>query len=158
MAKTKILLLEPIPQLGEEGEAVEVKAGFFRNYLGPNKKAIPFSYGNRKQVEALQNRRLARKAKELGSAQELATKIEALRLAIAVKTGDQGRMFGSVTAENLSDHIKQSCGISIDRKQIQLYTAIKTLGQHTTKIKIHPEVSAELRFEVVSENPIVEEA
>lgn len=157
MAKTKILLLEPVAKLGDEGQAVEVKPGFFRNFLGPRKMAIPFSRGNRKQMEALQQRREARRAQELGHAQELASKLGALRLAIAVKTGEQGRMFGSVTSADLSQRIQDEAGITIDRKHIQLYNPIKTLGQHSTKIKLHPEVSAQLQFEVVSENPIAEE-
>ncbi len=156
MAKTKILLLEPVSNLGDEGQSVEVKAGYFRNFLGPKGKAIPLTQGNRKQIEALQARRQERKAKELGGAQAIAAQIEALRLVIRVKTGDQGRMYGAVTAAELSKALESESAIHIDRKDIALHTPIKALGQHTTKIRLHPEVSAQLQFEIVSENAVVE--
>ena len=108
---------------------------------------------NRKQVEALKKRRAEREATELNGAQELAKKLEKTSLAFAVTTGEGGKMFGSVTSADLHDKLV-AAGFTIDRKRIHLHTPVKTLGKHTVKVKLHEDVSVELPFDVVSENPI----
>lgn len=153
MATTDILLLEPIEGLGGEGDKVTVKAGFARNYLLPNKKALPVNRANQKYIDALQTRRAEREAKELDGAKEIAARIEKTNIAIAVKTGEGGKMFGAVTAADLIGRLKEE-GIELNKKQVNLYTPVKTLGKHTTKVKLHPEVAVEFEWEVVSENPI----
>ena len=155
MAKREVLLITPIENLGEEGETVEVKAGFARNYLLPKKLAVPMNEANRKQMEALERARGMRLARELSSAEELAARLRELHIAIPVKTGPGGRLFGSVTAADLRNRLAEE-GLKIDRKRVSIYNPIKTLGKHTTTIKLHPEVSFNLEFEVVSENPIEE--
>ncbi len=155
MATADILLVQPVEGLGNEGDEVKVRAGYARNYLLPKKIAIPLTRANRKQVEALKRARGLRELKELDSAKELAAKIEGLHIAIAVKTGEGGRMFGAVTAADLFEKVVEA-GIEIDKKKVLLYTPIKELGKHGTTVKLHPEVSVELSFDVVSENPIVE--
>jgi large subunit ribosomal protein L9 len=112
---------------------------------------------NRKQIEALQKARDAREARELEAAQAVAEKISQVHIAIAVKTGEGGKMFGAVTAAELHQKLSEA-GIEVDRKRVQLEAPIKTLGQHTTKVRLHAEVSAELAFDVVSENPIEDSA
>lgn len=153
MATTDILLLEPIEGLGSEGDQVTVKAGYARNHLLPRKRALPVNRGNQKYIESLQKRRAEREANELVGAQELGKKIESTNIAIAVKTGEGGKMYGAVTAQDLLDRLKEE-GIELDKKKVNLYTPVKTLGKHTTKVKLHPEVSVEFEWEVVSENPI----
>jgi large subunit ribosomal protein L9 len=133
---------------------VRVRAGYARNFLLPRKIAIPLTAANRKQTEALKKARAIREAKELDGAQALAAKIEGTRVAIAVKTGEGGKMFGAVTAADLHAKLTEA-GVTIDKKKVQLHTPVKTLGQHATKIKLHPDVVVELTFDVVSENPIV---
>ena len=155
MATTDIYLLEPIESLGHEGDRVTVKAGYARNYLFPRKLALTVNRANQKYIDALQKRREARLAKELDYAKELAAKIEAMHFAISVKTGEGGRMFGSVTAADLVARMKEE-GLEIDKKKLNLYTPVKSLGKHTTKIKLHPDFTVELNWEVVSENPIEE--
>ncbi|MGE9293240.1 MAG: 50S ribosomal protein L9 [Puniceicoccales bacterium] len=155
MATTDILLLEPVAGLGGEGDQVNVKAGYARNFLLPRKLALPVNRANQKYIDALQKRRAEREAQELGNAQELAAKIEKVSIAIAVKTGEGGKMFGSVTAQDLIDRFKED-GVELDRKQLNLYSPVKALGKHTTKVKLHPEVTVEFEWEVVSENPIEE--
>lgn len=154
MAHSEILLLKPVENLGGEGDQVRVRAGYARNFLLPRKLAIPLTEANRKQVEALRKARAAREVRELDSAKELAAKIEATRIAIAVKTGEGGKMFGAVTAADIHAKLTEA-GVEIDRKKIHVYNPIKTLGQHTTKIRLHPDVQVEFSFDVVSENPIV---
>jgi large subunit ribosomal protein L9 len=153
MAHSEILLLKPVENLGGEGDQVRVRAGYARNFLFPQKLAIPLTAANRKQTEALKKARALREVKELDGAKELATKIEGTRVAFAVKTGEGGRMFGAITAADLHAKLTEA-GITLDRKRVQLHTPVKTLGQHSAKIKLHPEVTVELNFDVVSENPI----
>lgn len=153
MANSEILLVKPVENLGGEGDQVKVRAGYARNYLLPRGIAVPLTTANRKQVESLKKRRAEREAKELGGAQELAKKLEKKSLAFAVKTGEGGKMFGAITANDIHDKLVAD-GLEIDKKRIHLHTPVKTLGQHSVRIKLHADVSVELNFDVVSENPI----
>lgn len=110
---------------------------------------------NRKRVDALRKRRAERQASELNGAQELAKQLEKLSIAFAVTTGEGGKMFGAITSADLHEKITEA-GIELDRKKIHLYTPVKALGNHFAKIKLHHDVSVELSFDVVSENPIEE--
>jgi large subunit ribosomal protein L9 len=153
MAHSEVLLLKPVDGLGAEGDQVKVRAGYARNFLLPQGMAVPLTQSNRKQVDALKKARALREAKELGGAQELAKQIEKAVIAIAVKTGEGGKLFGAVTANDLHDKLA-AAGITVDKRRIHLGQPVKTLGKHEVKIKLHPEVTVELSFEVVSENPI----
>lgn len=156
MAKSKILLLEPVEHLGSEGDEVQVAAGYARNWLFPRRKAIPVNESNRKQVEALKMRREKRETKELESAQGLKAKIEKVRLAFALKTADGGkRLFGSITVQNIIDRLNEE-GIVLLKKQIHLHGPVKSLGKNVVAVKLHKDVTVDLNFEVVSENPIEE--
>ena len=153
MANSEVLLLKPVDGLGAEGDQVKVRAGYARNYLLPQGKAVPVTQANRKHVESLKKARALREAKELDGAQALAKQIEKAGIAIAVKTGEGGKLFGAVTANDI--HAKlTAAGINVEKRRIHLGQPIKTLGKHEVKIKLHPEVSVELTFDVVSENPI----
>jgi large subunit ribosomal protein L9 len=153
MATTEILLVQPVEGLGAEGDQVKVRAGYARNFLLPRKIAVPVTRANRKQVDVLRKRRAEREQSELSGAQNLARKLEKTSLAFAVKTGEGGRMYGAITALDIHEKLAAS-GFEIDRKKIHLFTPVKTLGKHEVKIRLHPEVSVELPFDVVSENPI----
>lgn len=155
MANTEILLLKPVDGLGGEGDQVKVRAGYARNFLLPQGYAAPLTVANRKRVEALKKRRAEREATELSRAQELAGQLEKVSVAFAVKTGEGGKMFGAITAADLHAKLVEA-GIELDRRRIHLHTPVKTLGKHEVKIKLHAEVSVELAFDVVSENPIEE--
>jgi len=154
MATHEILLIKPVDNLGGEGDQVKVRAGYARNFLLPRGMALPLTKSNRKQVEALKKRRAERETQELAGAQVLAQKLEKTALAFAVKTGEGGKMFGAITAADIHEKIT-AAGFTIERKKIHLYTPVKTLGKHTVKVKLHPEVTVELSFDFVSENPIV---
>ena len=154
MAHSEVLLLKPVDGLGAEGDQVKVRAGYARNFLLPQGMAVPLTLSNRKQVEALKKARGMREAKELNGAQELAAKLQKANIAIAVKTGEGGKLFGAVTANDIHDKLV-AAGIEIEKRRIHLGQPVKTLGKHEVTIKLHPEVSVELSFEVVSENPII---
>ena len=153
MANSEILLLKPVEGLGGEGDQVKVRAGYARNYLLPRGFAAPVTLANRKQVDALKRRRAERESLELNGAQELAKKLEKTSFAFAVKTGEGGKMFGAITGSDVHDKLT-AAGFSIDKKRILLHTPVKTLGKHTVKVKLHADVTVELAFDVVSENPI----
>jgi large subunit ribosomal protein L9 len=154
MSHNEILLIKPVDGLGAEGDQVKVRAGYARNFLLPQGIAVPVTRGNRKQIEALKKRRGEREAKELSTAQEIAARLEKIHIAFAVKTGEGGKMFGAVTGNDIHEKLVQN-GVEIDKRKIHLHTPVKALGQHTVKIKLHADVSVELAFDVVSENPIV---
>lgn len=153
MAYSEILLLQPVENLGAEGDQVKVRAGYARNFLLPQGKAVPLTVANRKQVEALKKARALREAKELDGAQALAKQIEKATIAIAVKTGEGGKLFGAVTANDLHEKLA-AAGIEVEKRRIHLGQPVKTLGKHAVSIRLHPEVTVELNFDVVSENPI----
>ncbi|HVT72936.1 MAG TPA: 50S ribosomal protein L9 [Lacunisphaera sp.] len=153
MANSEVLLLKPVDGLGAEGDQVKVRAGYARNYLLPQGMAMPLTQSNRKRVEALKKARALREAKELDGAQALAKQIEKASIAIAVKTGEGGKLFGAVTANDLHEKLT-AAGIAIEKRRIHLGQPIKTLGKHEVKIKLHADVSVDLSFDVVSENPI----
>jgi len=153
MSHSEILLVKPVEGLGGEGDQVKVRAGYARNFLLPRKIAVPLNAANRKHVDALKKRRAERELSELSGAQELAKKLEKTSLAFAVKTGEGGKMFGAVTSQDVHDKLA-AAGIEIDKKRIQLFTPVKTLGKHEVKVKLHADVTVELSFDVVSENPI----
>ncbi len=154
MSHCEILLLKPVDGLGGEGDQVKVRAGYARNFLLPGGYAVTLTTANRKQVEALKKRRASREAQELAGAQELAKKLEKASLAFVVKTGEGGKMFGAITASDIHDKLA-AAGIEIEKKKIHLHTPVKTIGKHDVKIKLHADVTVELFFDVVSENPIV---
>ncbi len=156
MAYSEVLLVQPVDGLGGEGDQVKVRAGYARNFLLPRSIAVPVTKANRKQIEALKKRRAEREAQELNGAQELGQKIEKVSVAFAVQTGEGGKMFGAITSNDLHAKLVEA-GIEIDKKRIHLHTPVKTLGKHTVKVRLHPEVSVELNFDIVSENPLVEE-
>lgn len=155
MSYSEVLLLKPVDGLGGEGDQVKVRAGYARNFLLPRSIAVPVNASNRKQIEALKRRRAEREALELNNANTLAKKLQSAHLeAFVVKTGDGGKMFGAITAADVHGKLT-AAGFEIDRKRIHLFNPIKALGRHEVKIKLHPDVSVEVAFDVVSENPIV---
>ena len=148
MATAEVLLVKPVDGLGAEGDEAKVKAGYARNYLIPQKLAVPLTASNRKQIEALKVARAAREAKDIQEAEALKTKFDGIHIAVQVRVGEESKMFGAVTAKDLHEHITEA-GVEVDRKKIMLKTPIKELGKHTIEIKLHPEVVVDFEFEVV---------
>jgi large subunit ribosomal protein L9 len=156
MANVHVLLLQPIAHLGGEGDLVQVKAGYARNWLAPRGLAIPATHANRKQVEVLRSRKVERERREHEQAVFLKDRLSQLSLAIAVRTAENGKkIFGSVGAAQLIKRLAEE-GIQLEPKQFHFKDSIKSLGTHSVPVRLHPEVQVELSFEVVSENPINE--
>jgi large subunit ribosomal protein L9 len=152
MAMTEVLLLKYLEKLGCEGQAVKVKAGYARNFLFPRGLAVRMSRANRKQVEALVRAREQREQRELTEANQLLDQLSKVVVVLAVKTGESGKMFGSITAADICRKLSED-GIEVDRKKITT-GSIRELGRHTARVKLHRGVEFDLSVEVVSENPI----
>ncbi|MCR5183750.1 MAG: 50S ribosomal protein L9 [Opitutales bacterium] len=151
MALSEVLLKKPVAGLGAEGDQVKVKAGFARNFLLPQGIAVPVNQANRKQIEALKKARAVREAKELDDARAFAEKLSGLEISFTVKSGDDGKMFGSISTTDISKKLAE-LGHEIAKKQIHLeHGSIKTLGKSAATIKLHPEVSVEITVELVPE-------
>ena len=157
MANSDILLLEAIKGLGSEGDTVSVRAGYARNFLFPGKLAIPVNQGNRKQIESLKVAKEKRVAEELETSKSLAEKIEQTNISIAVKTGDNGKMFGSVTSADILTRLEEE-NVLLEKKQLNVAQPIKDLGSHKIQVKLNSEIEATFNLEIVSENPIIPES
>jgi large subunit ribosomal protein L9 len=157
MATTELLLLKPVENLGNEGETVSVRAGYARNFLLPHGIAIPVTRANRKQIEVLRARSDARRQAELEAANLVGEKLKSINIAIAVKTGPGGKVFGAVTAADLISRLGEE-GVKLEKRQVSLHTPAHTLGKHITRIRLHKEIVVDFEFEIVSENPIEEVA
>lgn len=156
MALSEVLLKKQVPGLGAEGDQVKVRAGFARNFLFPQGIAVPVTQANRKQIEALKKARAIREAKELDEAKALAAKLEGVELSFTVKTGEGGKLFGSVSTADIATKLA-ALGIEVSRKQIHLpHGPVKMLGKQTATIKLHADISIDISLDVVSENPIEE--
>tara|TARA_B100001057_G_scaffold99366_1_gene96165 strand:+ start:14608 stop:15084 length:477 start_codon:yes stop_codon:yes gene_type:complete len=153
MATTEVLLVQHMPQLGSEGDVVKVRPGYARNYLIPQKKALPLNLANKKRLDSLLQARALRESDELQKAQEFANKLKNLNIAVAVKTGTGGKLFGSVTINHILEKLSES-GFTLDKKHFVSFTPIKKLGKQIVTLQLHKDVQAEVEVEVVSENPI----
>ena len=153
MATTEILLVQHINNLGSEGDVVKVRPGYARNYLIPQKKALPLNLANKKRLDSLLQARALRESDELQKAQEFANKLKDLNIAVAVKTGTGGKLFGSVTINHILEKLSES-GFTLDKKHFVSFTPIKELGKQIVTLQLHKDVQAEVEVEVVSENPI----
>jgi large subunit ribosomal protein L9 len=153
MATTEVLLVQHMPQLGSEGDVVKVRPGYARNYLIPQKKALPLNLANKKRLDSLLQARALRESDELQKAQEFANKLKDLNIAVAVKTGTGGKLFGSVTINHILEKLSES-GFTLDKKHFVSFTPIKELGKQIVTLQLHIDVQAEVEVEVVSENPI----
>ncbi len=153
MAKTEVILTQPVFGLGAESDQVKVAAGYARNFLLPQGLAIPLTGANKRRLESLSAKRAEREAQELNNMLELSKGFTKLILVIKVKTGDDGKMFGAVTSGTISDELKTQFEIALERKKINLAEPIKTLGDHEVDLKLHTEVHATLKVRIESQNP-----
>jgi len=161
MPTTEVILTDNVPGLGAEADVVKVRRGYARNFLLPNGKAYEVTPAALRQLDNLKKKRAEREARELNEAEELARRINKTRLVFKLETGETGKAFGSVTANDLATRLKNEVGVDIDRHKLHLEHPVKTTGEHEISIKLHGDVIATLRFEVKSaseEQPKTEEA
>ena len=149
----KLLLKEDVDGLGFCGEEVEVKDGYGRNFLIPKGKALLATPNNLKAFNHQKRIVQAKVKKVTGIAQQVADKISAVTIQIKKKMGDGGKMFGTVTAQEVSDLLKAK-GIDIDRRKFQIQEPIKKAGEYSIPVKLHPEVTAQIKLTVEGEKVI----
>ncbi|MCF7848585.1 MAG: 50S ribosomal protein L9 [Kiritimatiellales bacterium] len=146
----EVLLMDRVEGLGIEGDIVKVADGYARNYLFPRGFASVVTEGKKRQIEKKRLERLVLLEKEKSAAEQLVKKIEEMECTIAVKVGEAGNLFGSVTIPQILGKMKAQ-GLELDRHKIDLPTPIHELGVFDVAIKLHPEVTATLKVWVVKE-------
>src|SRR4026209_2155958 len=154
MPKTEVILTHNIVGLGAESDHVKVAPGYARNYLYPQGLAIPLTAANKRRIEVLRQRRAEREAHEFNTMSELSKSVSKLTCTIKVKTGDHGKMFGSVTSGTIADELKHLFDITLDKRKIHLEHPIKTLGDHEVELRLHPEVTTTLKVHIESTTPL----
>ncbi len=150
MPSTQIILTENIPGLGAEADVVKVRRGFARNFLLPQGKAYEVTKSTMRKLDMLKAKRAEREAKELNEAEEIARRIGKSKMIFTLETGESGKAFGSVTANDIAMRLKNEVGAEIERHRIVLEHPIKSTGEHELSIKLHADVTATLKFTVKS--------
>jgi large subunit ribosomal protein L9 len=158
MPKTEVILTHNIVGLGGESDQVKVAAGYARNYLFPQGLAIPLTGANKRRLEVLRQRRAEREAHELNTMTELSKSLSKLICVLAVKTGEDGKMFGTVTSGMIADQLKTQFDVTLDKRKIHLEHAIRTLGEHEVELRLHADVATTLKVRVESTTPLTEAA
>ncbi|BAJ29684.1 50S ribosomal protein L9 [Kitasatospora saccharophila] len=146
----KIILTHEVPGLGSAGEVVEVKDGYARNFLVPRGFAIRWTKGGQKDVDAIRRARKIHAIQTLEAANEVKAKLEGLQVKLAVRSGDAGRLFGSVTQADVVEAIKAASGPAVDKRAVAIASPIKTVGSHKVSVKLHADVQANLDVNVVA--------
>jgi large subunit ribosomal protein L9 len=152
-ANVEVILKEKIQHLGLEADVVKVKAGYARNFLIPEGKAFYVTAGNLRRLNGLKAKRAEREASELNEAEELARRINKMRMSFTLETGETGKAFGSITTNDIAERLRAELGgREIDRHRIALEHPIKSTGEHEVSVKLHSEVVAKLKVNVKSSN------
>lgn len=146
----KLILTAAVDNLGIAGDIVEVKDGYGRNFLLPRGFAIRWTRGAEKQIEGIKRARDAREVRNLDHAKELREQIEGLSVELPVNAGDNGKLFGAVTAASIATAIKKAGGPSVDKRAVEIAKPIKTVGSHTVGVKLHDAVTAHLPVEITA--------
>lgn len=153
MAKTEVILTHNIVGLGGESDQVKVAAGYARNYLFPQGLAIPLTAANKRRLEALRQRRAEREAHEFNAMSELSKSLSKMVLTLTAKSGEDGKMFGSITPGAIADELKHQFEVVLDKKKIHLDHPLKTLGEHEVELRLHSEVTTTLKVRINSDRP-----
>ena len=137
----KVILLQDVKSLGKKGEIVNVNDGYARNFIIPKKLGLEATGKNLNDLKLQKN----------NEKKELAAKIAEAKIVTHIKVGEGGRTFGSVSSKEIAEEVKAQLNLNVDKKKIQLKEAIKTLGTHNVSVKLHPQVTAELKVVVQEE-------
>jgi large subunit ribosomal protein L9 len=146
----KVILLDDVTKVGRRGEVREVSDGYARNFLIPKKLALSATQGNLKNLEHIKKQAEAKADRVKSDAEELRAQIEALVYEERRQASEEGKLFGSVTAQDVVDFLA-SRGVKVDRKRLTLDEPIKALGDFSVSMRLHPDVTAQLRVNVVRE-------
>ncbi len=144
----KLILTQEVAGLGAPGDVVEVKDGYGRNYLVPRGFGIRWTKGGEKQISQIRRARDARTVRDLGHAKQIKGELEALKVTLATRAGESGRLFGSVTPADIVDAVKRAGGPQLDKRRVEVDSPIKTVGAHRVIVRVHPDVHATLTVDV----------
>jgi large subunit ribosomal protein L9 len=146
MPSTEIILTENVPGLGAEADVVKVRRGYARNFLLPHGKAYEVTPASLRELNNLKKKRAEREAREMNDAEELSRRISKAHLIFTLETGETGKAFGSITAQDIVTRMKNELGVEIDRHKVVLERPIKDTGEHEITIKLHHDVTAQFGF------------
>jgi large subunit ribosomal protein L9 len=146
----EVILREDVKSLGQAGELVRVRPGYARNYLLPHGLAYEATEGNKKRIAAETKARQVRNQAERAGAEQFAATLSGVALTLSGKAGEEGKLFGSITAQDIAEALAAK-GHTVDRRRIELEHPIKNVGQHTVVVRVHPEVHANVQVSVVGE-------
>jgi large subunit ribosomal protein L9 len=147
----KIILQKEVEKLGVPGDVVHVADGYARNFLIPRKLAVPATRGGVKHAESMKQAHETRVGKAVAEAQELAGRLTASPLRLGARAGEDGRLFGSITANQVVDELQKATGVEIDKRRVNLPDPIRSVGTHEVQIHLHPQVDATVTLEVVAQ-------
>lgn len=147
----KVILQKDVKNIGQKGEVVEVAEGYGRNFLLPRGLAVEATSGNLRQVTQQQEIEAAKAERELKEAEEVGAKIKDKQLLVKAKVGSGGKLFGSITTQELADQLRKQFSVEIDKRKIDLKEPIKSLGTHPIVVKVHPKVHVSVTVNVVGE-------
>ena len=150
MSTMKLILTQDVTHLGAPGDLVEVKAGYGRNYLVPQGLAVSATRGAEKQVANIRRARAARTVRDVAHANEIKTALESLTISLPARAGEGGKLFGSVTSADVAAAVAKAGGPKLDKRSVVIQHAIKSLGSHTVKVKVHGDVEVNVSVEVVA--------
>jgi large subunit ribosomal protein L9 len=145
----KLILTHVVSGLGTAGDVVEVKDGYARNYLVPRGLATRWTKGGQKQVDQIQAARKARAIHTIEEARDVRDRLQANPVTVAVRSGENGRLFGAVTTADIADAVKAAGGPALDRRKIEVPTPIKAVGEHKVNVRLHEDVQATIEVKVV---------
>jgi large subunit ribosomal protein L9 len=146
----EVILREHVDTLGRRGDVVKVAAGYARNYLLPRKLALPVTEASKRQIEREREKAEARDAEERAAAEALGQRVSAIDISIARRVGENNTMYGSVTSADIAEALKAK-GFEVEKRKITLPEAIKSLGEHTVAVRVHRDVTADVKVKVVPE-------
>lgn len=147
----KVILLQDVKSLGKKGEIVNVNDGYARNFILPKKLGVEATGKNLNDLKLQKNNEKKVAQENLDAAKKLAAELAEGKVELAIKVGEGGRAFGSVSSKEIVAAVKEQMNLEVDKKKIQLKEAIKSLGTHIVSVKLHPEVTAELKVVVKEE-------
>jgi large subunit ribosomal protein L9 len=151
MAHTEVILTTNLPPLGAEADIVRVRRGYARNFLVPTGKALEVTKSSMRALNSLKQKRAEREARELTEAEELASRINKVKLNLTLETGESGKAFGSITAKDLTEKLEAELkNVTLPRHAVELEKNIKESGDHEVPVRLHPDVTAKLRVKVTA--------
>ncbi|MBE1556503.1 50S ribosomal protein L9 [Sporosarcina limicola] len=147
----RVIFLQDVKGKGKKGEVKEVSIGYAQNFLLKNKLVVEATPGNLSQLEGQKKRVEKNAAEELAEAEKLKEQIDNITVEMKAKSGDGGRLFGSITTKQIAEALNKNAGIKVDRRKMELSDAIRALGFTNVPIRIHPDVTATLKVHVTEE-------